>query len=45
VAGIIRTILRPNLEELAILGGIVIIRTTISYFLGREMNQQKQRGK
>lgn len=41
-ADIIRTIIRPNLEELAILGGIVIIRTTISYFLGREMNQQRQ---
>ena len=44
-ADIIRTIIRPNLEELAILGGIVIIRTTISYFLGREINQQKQQSK
>ena len=42
-ADIVRTIIRPNLEELAILGGIVVIRTTISYFLGREINQQKQR--
>ena len=40
-ADIIRTIIRPNLEELAILGGIVIIRTTISYFLGREINRQE----
>ena len=44
-ADIIRTIVRPTLEELAILGGIVIIRTTISYFLGREINQQKQKNK
>lgn len=44
-ADIIRTIIRPSLEELAILGGIVLIRTTISYFLGREMNQKKRTGK
>ncbi len=39
-ADIIRTILRPTLEELAILGGIVAIRTVISYFLGREIGQK-----
>lgn len=44
-ADIIRIIVRPTLEELAISGGIVIIRTTISYFLGREINQQKQKNK
>jgi len=36
-ADIIRTILKPTLEELAILGGIVVIRTIISYFLGKEL--------
>ena len=36
-ADIIRTIAKPTLEELAILGGIVIIRTIISYFLGKEL--------
>ena len=36
-ADIIRTIVKPTLEELAILGGIVVIRTIISYFLGKEL--------
>ena len=36
-ADIIHTIVKPTLEELAILGSIVIIRTIISYFLGKEM--------
>ncbi len=39
-ADVIRTIVRPTLEELAILGGIVAIRTVISYFLGREISQR-----
>lgn len=39
-ADIMRTIVRPSLEELAILGGIVAIRTVISYFLGKEINRQ-----
>jgi uncharacterized membrane protein len=38
-ADIIRTILHPGLEELAILGAIVAIRTVISYFLTREMQE------
>ena len=40
-ADIIRTIISPTLEELAILGGIVAIRTVISYFLGKEIGQRK----
>lgn len=40
-ADIIRTVVRPSLEELAILGGIVTIRTVLSYFLGREISRQK----
>jgi uncharacterized membrane protein len=38
-ADIVRTIIRPSLEELAILGAIVAIRTVISYFLGKEIGQ------
>lgn len=44
-ADIIRTIVRPTLEELAVLGGIVAIRTLLSYFLGREINLYKGLGK
>lgn len=36
-ADIIRTIVRPTLEELGILGAIVVIRIVIGYFLGREI--------
>ncbi len=36
-ADVIRTVVQPSLEEVAILGGIVAIRTVISYFLHREM--------
>jgi uncharacterized membrane protein len=42
-ADIIRTIIRPNLEELAILGGLVLIRTVISYFLGREIGHGNEK--
>jgi len=36
-ADIILTITRPTLEEIAILGSIVVIRTIISHFLDKEM--------
>jgi uncharacterized membrane protein len=36
-ADIIRTITHPTLEDIAVLAGIVAIRTIISYFLDREM--------
>jgi len=36
-ADVIRTVVQPTLEEVAVLGGIVAIRTVISYFLHREM--------
>lgn len=39
-ADIIRSITRPSLEELAILGGLVAIRTVISYFLGKEIRRK-----
>ena len=44
-ADVIRTINRPTLEELAILGGLVAIRTVISYFLGREIGYGPRRKK
>lgn len=36
-ADIVRTIVDPTLDELYILGGIVVIRTIVSYFLGKEI--------
>lgn len=36
-ADIIRTIAQPKLVDLAVLAGIVAIRTTLSYFLRREI--------
>ena len=44
-ADIIRTIVKPTLEELAILGTIVIIRIVIGYFLGKEIEQFRKRDK
>ncbi len=38
-ADIIRTILKPSLEEVAILGAIVAIRTVINYFLDIEIKE------
>lgn len=39
-ADIVRSVTRPTLEELAVLGGIVAIRTVLSYFLGREIDHR-----
>jgi uncharacterized membrane protein len=39
-ADIIDTILEPSLEELAILGGVVVMRTVISFSLGWEMKSE-----
>lgn len=36
-ADVLNTIIKPGLEEIAILAAIVAIRTVISYFLTREM--------
>ena len=38
-ADIVRTLVRPTLQELAVLGSMVAIRTVISYFLNKEMNK------
>ncbi|HIW06912.1 MAG TPA: DUF1622 domain-containing protein [Candidatus Ignatzschineria merdigallinarum] len=34
---IIETIMNPSIEDMLILAGIVVIRTAISYFLGKEI--------
>ena len=38
-ADIIRTIIKPTLEELGILGAIVTIRVVLSYFLHKEISR------
>ena len=38
-ADIVRTLVRPTLQELAILGSLVAIRTVTSYFLNKEMGR------
>ncbi|MEN8614846.1 DUF1622 domain-containing protein [Dehalogenimonas sp. THU2] len=38
-ADIMRTVAGPTLEELAVLGGLVVIRTVISFFLGQEISE------
>lgn len=40
-ADILETIFRPGIEQLAILGGIVIIRTVLNYFLNKELEHIK----
>lgn len=41
-ADIIQTILKPTNEELIELGGIVVIRILLSYFLGKEIKELKE---
>lgn len=41
VADIIKTVLNQTREELIFLGGIVIIRTILSYFLNKETEEMK----
>lgn len=36
-ADVIKTILDPGLQELIILGGVVLLRTVLSFFLNREI--------
>ena len=40
-ADIIHTFIRPSQEDLIVLGTIVAIRTVISYFLGREVDEAR----
>jgi uncharacterized membrane protein len=39
VADIIHTLITPSLEELSVLGIIVVIRIALGYFLGREIKE------
>lgn len=41
-ADIIHTFIRPTQEDLIVLGAIVAIRTVISYFLGREVDEARK---
>ena len=46
VSDIIRMVLSPTLESLAVLGALVAIRSAISFFLEREIREiEKARGK
>lgn len=40
-ADIIETIMNPTMEEIVFLAAVVVIRTVISYFLGKEMENTK----
>lgn len=40
-ADIVRTLVSPTLQELAVLGSMVAIRTVTSFFLDREMGKGK----
>ena len=40
-ADIVATVVHPTLNDIAILGGIVAIRTVISYFLEKEIEEFK----
>lgn len=44
-ADIIETILKPTNEELIQLGGIVVIRILLSFFLTKEINELKKKEK
>ncbi len=41
-ADVIRTVLQPTLQEIAVLGGIVAVRTVIGYFLHKEMADDRR---
>lgn len=38
-ADVLKTIMEPGLSELMILGGVVILRTVLSYFLNKEIEE------
>lgn len=41
-ADILETVFKPSLEQLGILGSIVIIRTGLNYFLNKELESLKK---
>lgn len=42
---ILKTVLEPTLNELAILGGVVVLRTILSVFLNKEIKELEEEGK
>lgn len=38
-ADILKTILEPGMQELLVLGGVVILRTVLSFFLNKEIQE------
>jgi uncharacterized membrane protein len=44
IAGdVLKTIINPTLESLAVVGAIVAIRTALTYLLNRELKDQRER--
>jgi uncharacterized membrane protein len=41
-ADVLKTILEPTFQDLAVLGSIVAIRTVVSYFLGKEVQEMPE---
>ena len=41
-ADILQTMLSPTMEQVAILGGVAVIRTLLNYFLGKEIEQENR---
>lgn len=42
VSDIVRTVISPTLEALAVLAALVAIRSAISFFLGREIREMRE---
>lgn len=42
-ADILETVFKPSMEQLGILGGIVIIRTLLNFFLNKELEHIQQK--
>jgi len=42
VSDVIATIVNPSMDELIQVGGVVLIRTILSFFLNREIDAQKK---
>ena len=42
VSDVIATIVEPTIDELIQVGGVVVIRTVLSFFLNREIEAQKK---
>jgi len=42
-ADILRTVMVPSWDEIGKLGAIIVLRTVLNYFLGREIEQEQQK--